>query len=1331
MAAGQTDQTQTQEPDLAGSPLPRRRLRTLLIGLVFAILAPLLVLRFVATEFAISEGREQAEAGLLGTADLLANAVDREITAYDAMLQALATSPVFGATPGAPDLPALYAQARRLSEQAGITINVFARDGRILLTTLRPFGAPLPATNATEMVARVVATRRPAVGDLVLGAVSGKFTIAVGVPVLATDGSVALVVSVTIEATRLRDLLLAQHLPAGEVAGLLDSQHVVVASTVAQAVTTIDRPVPPDNASRYGATEFGLFRARALDGGMRAFGYHAVADAKGWTVVVSEPTSRLDSSWFRPLLTTITAGVFALALGVGLALLVARRILAPLHRLSVQARKIAASSTAGPQAGRFSDLNPLQVSELEELRRAFMAAEQALRRRAEAEQEAAAALAARDAELRALLDASPVGIVQVDTTGRVLATNDVYPRMLGVTAEDLLAGRWRWDTMTAPESRGVTERAIAEALAHPDHTCRPYEKELIRLDGSRLPVLISFAFLSLPGRDGTPGRAAAFVVDMSEIHLSQARLSETEERYRILSDATREGVLIHEDGWIAETNETYRRMLGVPSHEALVGRDLTDFLAPESREGVVARFRQGFTEAYESTGLRVDGTAFPIEIHGHSLRFQGRPMRVAVVRDLTRQKADEAALRANEARLQGLLDTVADGIILADEDGRIVSANPASLHIFGYAAEADLLGQNLAVLMTQVDAASHDAHLAAHLTTGHNRVIGVSGRELTGRRHDGTEFPIDLTVSSFRSGATRYFTGVVRDVTERKKAERALRGSEARWRSLAEALPQLLVWTCRADGTCDYLNPNWAEFTGIPAEQHLEYGWVEVVHPDERTQLLAAWAHARKTGEALDIESRLRGADGAYRWFKQRAVPLRAPDGAVLQWFGTSTDISDLVAAREAMAREADELERLVAQRSRELQDSQAKLAQAARMEALGRLAGGVAHDFNNILQAVQGGVTLASRRMAKDPEQARALLDRVELTTQRGAAITGRLLAFARRGELVAMPVDPAPLLHGLVAMLQPTMEPGVALHVEAAPDLPPLLADAGQLETVLVNLVSNARDALPESGGIIRLVAAIAGAETPAILAAGPYLRLSVIDEGSGMSHDVRARVTEPFFTTKPIGKGTGLGLPMASGFAEQSGGLLSIESIPGRGTTVSLFLPAAPAPDATKQDATTQEALGPDAPDSAQAIAAPEPGPGWPAEAAIRASIMVVDDQADIRRLLVALMEDAGLGVTEAEDGAAALARLDTGMALDVLVTDFSMPGGMDGLRLLREARRRIPGLPAVLITGHVEGAPSGALEEAASGGPFVALRKPVSAQELLTCITQLLRTAPTEA
>ena len=251
-----------------------------------------------------------------------------------------------------------------------------------------------------------------------------------------------------------------------------------------------------------------------------------------------------------------------------------------------------------------------------------------------------------------------------------------------------------------------------------------------------------------------------------------------------------------------------------------------------------------------------------------------------------------------------------------------------------------------------------------------------------------------------------------------------------------------------------------------------------------------------------------------------------------------------------------------LAEEAREREQAEARLAQAQRMEALGQLAGGIAHDFNNVLQAVIGGLRLIQRRSG-DAQAVKQLARMTADAAQRGASITGRLLAFARRGALRAEPVPPLPLLEGLHEMLAHTLGVGIAMQIAADQNLPALLADKGQLETVLVNLAVNARDAMPDGGTLLLAAApeAVLDAKAhPAGLAPGGYLRLSVADTGTGMDAATLARASEPFFTTKPHGQGTGLGLAMARGFAHQSGGGFAIESAPGQGTTVTLWFPEA---------------------------------------------------------------------------------------------------------------------------------------------------------------------------
>ena len=385
-----------------------------------------------------------------------------------------------------------------------------------------------------------------------------------------------------------------------------------------------------------------------------------------------------------------------------------------------------------------------------------------------------------------------------------------------------------------------------------------------------------------------------------------------------------------------------------------------------------------------------------------------------------------------------------------------------------------------------------------------------------------------------------------------------------------------------------------------------------------------------------------------------------------------------------------------------ERQQAEARLAQSQRMEALGQLAGGIAHDFNNVLQAVSGGLSLIQSR-ASNPEAVAQFARMASDAAHRGASITARLLTFARRGSLQAEPVPPVTLLEGLREMLAHTLGVGITMDVAADQDLPPLLADRSQLETVLVNLAINARDAMPD-GGTLRFAAASEPVATttphPAALAAGAYLRLSVSDTGLGMDAATLARASEPFFTTKPLGQGTGLGLAMARGFAHQSGGNIAIESAPGQGTVVTLWFPEAkPA----------QPANGP-----------AMPGASAPAPALAR--VLVVDDDAMVREVVAGQMEDRGYLVTQAGDGLQALAQLDHGAVIDLLISDFAMPG-MNGLTLIEEARRRRPELPALLLTGYADSSVRLAIETGEAQRTAL-LRKPVSGGALAERAAALL-------
>ena len=388
---------------------------------------------------------------------------------------------------------------------------------------------------------------------------------------------------------------------------------------------------------------------------------------------------------------------------------------------------------------------------------------------------------------------------------------------------------------------------------------------------------------------------------------------------------------------------------------------------------------------------------------------------------------------------------------------------------------------------------------------------------------------------------------------------------------------------------------------------------------------------------------------------------------------------------------------------ARERGETEARLAQAQRMEALGQLAGGIAHDFNNVLQAVIGALDLIQRR-AGNADSVQKLARMGAEAAQRGASVTGRLLAFARRDMLRAEPVPPVPLLEGLREMLAHTLGVGISLQLDVDQDLPALLADKGQLETVLVNLAVNARDAMPNGGTLLLAAApeAVLHGAHPSGLGAGGYLRLSVSDTGTGMSAATLARACEPFFTTKPVGKGTGLGLAMARGFAHQSGGGLAIESQPNRGTTVTLWFPE------VRSISVASDTL---AQPESKALCV-----------SVLTRVLVVDDDAMVREVLAGQMKERGYLVSQAGDGLEALAQLDGGAAVDLLISDFSMPG-MNGLILIQEARRRYPELPALLLTGYADASVRLTVKDAETGSTAL-LRKPVSGTALAERAAALL-------
>jgi len=500
------------------------------------------------------------------------------------------------------------------------------------------------------------------------------------------------------------------------------------------------------------------------------------------------------------------------------------------------------------------------------------------------------------------------------------------------------------------------------------------------------------------------------------------------------------------------------------------------------------------------------------------------------------------------------------------------------------------------------------------------------------------------------------------------------------------------------------VNHKACETFGYGREQLVGFLVQDFVVPEQRGQVLDRLRSlaAGQIDSYTEDDRRYVGADG--RVVELSVTVSMVHDRAEPPYFlAVAQEVGARKRAEAALRQMTAELEARVTEEVAAREAAQMRAAHGERIQALGQLAGGIAHDFNNVLQAVVGAATLIERRPGDEAGVRRLARLAVE-AVERGASTTRRLLAFGHRGNLSAEALDTAALLGDLREILVHTLDAAIDVKVELEPGVPPLFADKGQLETALVNLATNARDAMP-AGGRLTLSAkaelVAPGGSHPSGLAPGRYVRLTVADTGVGMDAARVARACEPFFTTKVSGAGTGLGLPMARGFAEQSGGALSIESHEGQGTAITLWLPAAGSDSArAKPD--------PQAPvDTAAAWSAATP-----------ARVLLVDDQELVRKLVAEQLQEAGYDVLAASNGTEALALLAAGESVDAVVTDLSMPG-MDGLAVIRGVRQRCPGLPAVLLTGY-----AGDGNALAVGGAFSLLRKPVTGAQLSDNVSMLL-------
>ena len=511
---------------------------------------------------------------------------------------------------------------------------------------------------------------------------------------------------------------------------------------------------------------------------------------------------------------------------------------------------------------------------------------------------------------------------------------------------------------------------------------------------------------------------------------------------------------------------------------------------------------------------------------------------------------------------------------------------------------------------------------------------------------------------------------------ERLRAEQELRLAEQRQAVIIQSLPIILYlepfdaiqrWP-------NYVSGNLLAMTGFDHKQILDRPeiWAERLHPDDRDRVLAAIESRKSTGR-LSVEYRWECADGSYKHFHDQAVLLKDGDGRPIEFAGTLTDVTE--------------------QRSLE-----SHLMQAQKKDAIGNRTGGLAHDFKNKLAALIGGLALIERRSALAPEQQR-ILGMTRRAAEQGTELIRRLLAFARRQKLEPQSIGAASLKESVSDLLAHTLGGLVEIEWRVPDQVWDMFADQAQLELALMNIIINARDAMP-GGGTIAV-----GAENRTIhddevsgLSGGDYVVLSVADTGTGIPADILEKVMEPFFTTKDVGKGSGLGLSMVYGFAKQSNGAFRLDSQIGRGTTAELWLPRGP--DAVEIERIDEKAATPKTPTPSLRV-------------------LLVDDHHEVRSTTAAILEELGHKVVEAANGTEALAALGNGDCCDLLISDYAMPH-LSGTDFLRRAREVRPEMPALIMTGYADADAIGDRP-----GAIAVLSKPFTIEDLQAAISSAFR------
>jgi PAS domain S-box-containing protein len=882
-----------------------------------------------------------------------------------------------------------------------------------------------------------------------------------------------------------------------------------------------------------------------------------------------------------------------------------------------------------------------------------------------------AALGDREQQYRMTLDAMADAIHLVDSDLRIVIFNRAFRKL----AEELdlgtdVIGRNVFEVFPflPAEIRAEYEHVLATGqILATEETTRIGDREFIT-ETCKIPIL----------EQGNVVGVLTIIHDATERKRAEEALRQSEAKYRTLVEVFPLALSIFQDRKVVFINEATRRMFRYDRIDDIIGQDIMSMVSDREKDRLATYVRDrlsgkpGAPDRYEAVLRRADGEEFPADVIVQMITLGGKPAQQVLVADMTERKRAEEALRQSEEKYRNILESIQEGYYEVDLAGNFTFFNPALCRILGY-SEQEMRGMNYRQYYG-------DAATIAKVYETYNRVyrtgqdVQVSDWEVT--RKDGTKPELGISISLIRDeqGRPVGFRGIVRDITQRKRTEQALQESEERYRELF-ANANDIVYTHDLSGTFTSLNKAGERISGYTQEEILSRNILDIVAPEYHSL-------------ATDMVRRKLAGEEPTRY--ELAIVAKAGHLIPIEVSTRLIHKAGNPIGIQGIARDITERKRGEEERKR----LEAQIQHAQKLEGLGVLAGGIAHDFNNLLVGMMGYAGLALTKLPPD-SPARGYVQKIETSAQRAAELTNQMLAYSGRGTFMVRPINLSELAREMGHLFEASISKKATLKYRCAPDLPFICGDAAQIHQVIMNLITNASDALGDNPGVITLSTRCIEAPRELLaktyldddLPAGPYVCLEVSDTGCGMDANTQARIFDPFFTTKFAGRG--LGLAAVLGIVRGHRGAIKVYSEPGRGSTFRVLFPAAAygEKDAVVGQGADQE-KGPDL---------------WRGQGVI----LVVDDEEGARAVAKEILEHYGFTVLTAVNGREAV-ELFHARAQDIaaVLLDLTMPV-MGGEKAFEQMHSLRPGVPIVLSSGYTE---QDAAERFTGGTPAAFIQKP---------------------